>query len=137
MNIAYGVESQEKTGLYYADQWCTLNRKQAKLLIKLITTKKGRDFTKYILSKIDDFCADEILPINWFVENYGKPYSSSFKKEIRLISTTYTHWDGIHTSPHKFNAPTMRKMRDEICTNKSLFGRKFNAKAARELAMKC
>jgi hypothetical protein len=31
----------------------------------------------------------------------------------------------------------MKKMRKEICENKALFARKFNNKAARELALNC
>jgi len=125
------------TGLYYADQWVILNRKQADLLIKLKTTEKGKKFIKRTMKKIGDYCADEILPVNWFIEHYGKPSTSRYKKEIRSIPTTYTYWDNIHTSPKKFTTPQMEKLRKKICTSKAVFGRKFNAKAARELAMTC
>ena len=137
INVEMGTESQEATGLYWADQWCVLNRKHAELLVKLKTTAIGRQFNKNILAQIGDFCPDEIIPINWFVKHYGKPSSSKFNKEIRRIPTTYTYWDGIHYSPKKFNAPQMEKMKKKICKSGAVFGRKFNSKAARELSMTC
>ena len=137
INVEYDVEPAEETGLYWADQWCILNRRQAELLVKLKTTVKGKKFARSILGQIEDFCSDEMLPINWFVEHYGPPSSKKFRKEIMLVPTTYTYWDGVHTSPKKFNSPQMKKMRKSICSSRAIFGRKFNAKAARELSMTC
>jgi hypothetical protein len=137
INVVRGTESEIETGLYYADQWCTLNRKQAELLLKLKTTEKGKQFDQEVLDQIGDFCPDEIIPINWFVEHYGKPSSTKFKKEFRNIPTTFTYWDEIHYSPVKFNASSMKKMRKKICKSKAIFGRKFNARAARLLSQSC
>lgn len=137
MNLETDAEPTVETGYYWCDQWCILNRKQAKLLLNLRDTEEGKNYTKEFLKKIDGFCSDEMLPINWFVKHYGKPSTASFKKEIMIKQTTYTYWDGIHSSPRKFNAPQMRKMKSKICSSGAVFGRKFNAKAARELSMDC
>lgn len=136
LNVDNSAESYFHTGLYWADQWTILNRKHAKLLVKL-TTKSGKKFVDSILPQIEDYCPDEILPINWFVKHYGKPSSSTFKKEIKIAQTTYTYWDGKHTSPVKFTYPRMIKIKKKICSCGAVFGRKFNSKATRELALKC
>lgn len=137
INVEMGTESQSETGLYWADQWCILNRKHAKLLVKLQTTSRGKKFNENILSQVKNFCPDEIVPVNWFVDHYGVPSSKRFNKEIKKIPTTFTYWDGIHYSPKKFNAPQMEKIKKKICQSRAVFGRKFNAKAARELSMTC
>jgi hypothetical protein len=137
INIDAHAEVFYDTGLYYADQWVVLTRREAKLLVKLKTTAKGRSFAKKVTKEAGDYCPDEVVPVNWFVKNYGKPSSKRYKKYIRNVPTTYTYWDGIHYSPRKFNTPNMRRMRAKICKSKAVFGRKFNGKAARELSMTC
>lgn len=137
MNLERDAEPAVETGYYWCDQWCILNRKQARLLLKLRDTQYGREYTRKFLEEIDGWCSDEMLPINWFVEHYGKPSTSSFKKEIMLQQTTFTYWDGIHPKPHKFTEPQMREKRSKICGSDAVFARKFNKKAAKELSMKC
>lgn len=137
INVDMLAESYIDTGLYYADQWCVLTRREAKLLVKLRTTAKGRAFTKCALKQGKGYCPDEVLPVNWFVANYGKPSSKRYRQYIRDLQTTYTYWDGKSYVPKKFNKTLMRKMRKKICESGSVFGRKFYGTAARELAMNC
>lgn len=137
VNSDNSAESYWDTGLYWADQWVILTRREARLMVKLRTTKKGRDFTRRVVKQVGDYCPDEIVPVNWFVKHYGKPSSKKYKRYIRNIPTTYTFWTPAGGSPKKFNAPGMRKMRAKICKSKAVFGRKFNGKAARELSMTC
>jgi len=137
-------EGTNETGLTYADQWVTLNRKHANLLVKLKTTDKGREYAKQMYKKcrVEDgnnvwtYCPDELFPVNWFIHYYGKWYSPSFKKEFLNLPTTFTYWeDG--TSPVKFNNKRMEKMKKKICQSKAIFGRKFNKEATKNLAMTC
>lgn len=137
MEYETNVEVYAETGYYWASQWCTLNRKQAKLLIELRTTEEGRQFTREVNRNIKSYCADEIFPINWFIKKYGKPSCAKFKKEIKRIASTYTYWDGIHTSPKKFNKPHMMKVREKICESGAVIGRKFFKTAAKELGLSC
>lgn len=137
VNLDMLAEVYVETGWYYADQWVILTRREAKLLVKLRDTKEGRQFSKKVTQDIGDFCPDEVIPVNWFVKHYGKPSSKKYRKHIRNIYSTYTFWDGIHYSPRKFTAPQLRSMRDKICSSKAVFGRKFYATAAKQLAMKC
>lgn len=137
VNCDLNAESYDDTGLYWSDQWVILTRREANLLVKLKTTEKGRKFTKEILKKIEDYCPDEILPINWFVKHYGKPHTQKYKKYIRSIPATYTFWGPEGGSPRKFNAPKMLKKRAKICGSEALFARKFNNKAARLLSGSC
>ena len=128
-----------ETGLTYADQWTILTRREAELLIQLKTTEKGKAWTREIRKKLcpatNDvcFCPDELYPVNWFQHVYGKKYD----KYIVNQQTTFTYWDGVHTSPVRFNSVKMAEMRKKICKSGSLFARKFNSKAARELALSC
>lgn len=144
------------TDLYYADQWMILNRQDAKILLKLITTKIGKRWLKYTKNMLcwgSDYvtaanskskhklclCPDEIYPINWFVFNLGKPSSKKFKKHFNLKITTFTQWDGKNPHPKSFNLPdvmlkkiTLAKLRK----NDALFARKFSKRAAKKVLMK-
>jgi hypothetical protein len=143
-NIAY-----QDTGLYYADQWTILTRKHAKLLLSMKETKSGKTFlenTKKRLTYCDresglcyDYCPDELYPLNWFVAHYGKPYTSTFKKEFHTGPSTYTYWDLVNKEPHpeKFTLRKMRNFKDKICKSRALFARKFMPNAGKELGMKC
>lgn len=143
VNIDYTAEIYKSSKLYYADQWVTLNRHCAKILIDLYDTKEGKKFTKYLDKRMctDVYCScpDELYPINWFVHKFGKPYTQGFKKHIKVHPSTFTYWDPKSSQPHpiRFSTPKMKKMRKEICESKALFARKFNNKAARELALNC
>ena len=143
INIDYEAEIFLENKLYYADQWVILTRHCAQLLIDLIDTKEGKEYLKYLDKRMctDVYCScpDEIYPINWFIHKLGKPSSKGFKKHLRNKVSTYTYWDDSSSKPHpvKFSFPKMKKMRKDICNSGALFGRKFNNKAAKELAMKC
>jgi len=141
ININNNTQPAVETGLSYADQWCILNRKHAKLLIKLKESEEGKKFRKELKKIIcvdgDCFCPDELYPVNWFIKKYGNISSSSFKKEIKIVQTTYTKWDGNKPHPIKFNSKTMSKGRKKICGSPAVFARKFNSKAGRELSMSC
>jgi hypothetical protein len=137
MHIDLTAEAYIDTGFYYADQWVILNRKCAKLLLKLYSTKKGEKYLKYIREETEQFCPDELFPINWFSHNFGTMSSSTFKKEIKNVTVTFTEWDGIHPSPIKFTTPKMQKRKKEICLSDAIFARKFNNKSARAIAESC
>lgn len=127
-------------GLYKSDQWVILNRKCARILIELITTQKGKNFIKESKKNLceDDicFCPDEIYPVNWFTHIFGSPSTKRFKANIINKESTYTYWV---KPPHpvKFTYPRMIKMKKEICQAGAVFGRKFNSKAAKGIAMNC
>ena len=136
------VESKaDGNPIYYADQWVTLNRHCAKLLIDLVDTEQGKNFTEDLDMCRQDYCScpDELWPVNWFIHKLGKPSSSNFKKYIKTHQSTYTYWDPKSSKPHpiKFTTPKMNKMKKQICESRAVFGRKFNNKAARELALNC
>ena len=153
VNISKDVEVEggsvyELTGLLYADQWVTLNRKCAKLMIDLQYSSDGKKWRAKTNKKLylnvspqydEVMCPDEIYPVNWFVYKLGPISSSKFKKQIRNISSTYTYWDIKSDEPHpeKFTYAKMKKFKNKICKNKSIFGRKFYKKAARNLALTC
>jgi hypothetical protein len=144
IHVDYKRDVYEILGIYYADQWTILNREHAQLLVKLQTTEKGKKFMKKMIE--DNFdeevghsysCPDEIDPINWFVHHYGKPTSSEFKKQFKLCMSTYTKWKEGASSPIKYTTPHMKRDMSIICESGAIFGRKFNPKSARELAMSC
>ena len=144
INIEFENKVFKRFGIYYADQWTILNREHAELLVKLQTTQKGKNFMKKMRKANYDeetgvsySCPDELDPVNWFVEHYGKPKSIEFKKHFKVCMSTYTKWKEGFSSPIKYTAPQMEKDRDIICQSGAIFGRKFNSKAARELAMNC
>lgn len=139
-----GMYKDRKMGnIDKADQWMILNRKHAKMLVKLSTTEEGKNFVKNlkdILGEENEYgCPDEIYPILWFIHKYGKPSSESFKSEFKNEITTFTYWDYEKSMypkhPVRFTSPKMEQMKKDIC--KSIFARKFNAKSARLLAMNC
>lgn len=141
LNIDLTAEAYQATGLYYADQWVVLNRKHAELLVELKDTERGNEYLKKIRKQIciDDscFCPDELYPVNWFIENYGKPHTKTFRKEFKDMQTTYTYWDGKKPHPIKFNNEKLKKFKEKICDSGAFFGRKFNEKAAKNIAMLC
>lgn len=141
INIDKNAEATFDTGLAYADQWVVLNRKHAKELVKLKTTKEGKDFRKSIKKTIctDDvcFCPDELYPANWFIYKYGKPSSKTFRKQFKIQQTTYTKWDGIKPNPIKFTSVKLKRYKKSICKSPAFFARKFNSKAGKLLAMNC
>jgi hypothetical protein len=141
VHIDYNAESYVNSGLLYADQWVTLTREDAKMLVKLKTSEEGKKFRKEMRKMMCEdsycYCPDEIFPIGWFVKKYGKPSSEIFKKHIRIITSTYTYWDGKKPHPVKFNSKTLKKKKKEMCKSGALFARKFNSKAGREIAMSC
>ena len=142
VNIDHEIETYKETGLYYADQWTILNRKCAKLLINLYSTKKGHAWLKITRPRLctkDNicYCPDEIFPINWLIYNLGLPSSHNYKKEIRDLPTTFTFWTFKEPHPVKFTYKLMIKMKKEICKSKAIFGRKFHKKAAQSLALNC
>ena len=143
VNIDYQAEVYIQSKLYYADQWVTLNRYCAKLLIDLVDTNEGKKYLKYLDNRMcnDVYCScpDELYPVNWFVHKLGKPSSKRFKKQIRNKVSTYTYWDPNSSKPHpiRFTSPKMKKMRKDICSSGAFFARKFNNKAALELTMNC
>jgi len=149
INIDYAIKSYDVTGLYYADQWVLLNKKCAKMLVDMKDTKKGRDWLKVTRKKLcyydddddDEFCscADEILPVNWFVHNFGKPDTKKFKSQIRDIPTTYTYWDLMNIKPHpeKFTLKKVKKFELDICDSGALFARKFEKSAGSFISMNC
>jgi hypothetical protein len=141
INIDMTSEAYIDTGLYYADQWVILNRKHAKLLISLVDTVSGKKYKKEMKKElcVEDscYCPDELYPINWFAYNYGKPSTTAFKKEFLLRQSTYTYWDGKMPHPIKFTYPKLLKFKSKICKSGSIFARKFNDKAAKNIGMGC
>lgn len=137
VNIDYNSESFKKTGIYYADQWVLLTRREAELLLKLRTTKEGREFTLNLRKEMVYSCPDEVYPVNWFIYNYGKPSTKGYSSKIRNIPTTYTSWEKNADSPRIFDKRRVKKTKDDICDSEALFARKFNKLAANCIAMKC
>lgn len=128
-------------GLYYASQWTLLTRKHAQQLVNLKESPQGMSFVKKIKQKLCDagycLCPDEIYPINWFINLYGKPSTSKFKSQFIDKAPTYTYWDGIAPHPIKFTDPKLQKFKNKICNSGAIFARKFNNKAATDIGMKC
>lgn len=137
INIDINAEVTHDKGFYWADQWCTLNRKHAEMLVKLKTTTEGRSFVKNIVENIGDYCPDEVVPVNWFAKKYGKISGERFKKNFRRIPTTFTYWDGIQSSPRKLTKPMLKKFHKKICESGAVFARKFYGTSAKQVAMSC
>lgn len=143
INIETESYVYQQTGFYYADQWCILNRTHAQLLIDLYKTQEGKDWRKnsykYICTKVECFCPDEIYPVNWFIENYGKPSTPKFKSEFIVGASTFTKWEDGAPHPIKWNATRLLKKKNisKICGSKAIFARKFNDKAAELIGKKC
>lgn len=155
-NIPYNVFGNIK-GIYNGHQWVILNREVATQYIRLHDSKdvKARKFIKKMRNiykengisvgrkkpvKSPDNtwlggCPDEIYPINWFVEVYGKNISKHIKKQM----TTYTSWnfDKDPNHPEVFNIRTIRKFKRKICDLNQIFARKFSDDAVKYIAMKC
>lgn len=140
-NIDPNADSAQATGLMYADQWSIVNIKHAEMMLDLKRTEDGKMFWKEIGGKlcVDDscYCSDELYPINWMIDNFGKPGSKSFNKEILLQQTTYTKWDGVNPSPIRINGPKLIRLKKKICSSGAFFARKFNSKAARYIFDAC
>lgn len=133
-------EAYRLTGLVYADQWAILTRREAELLVDVIYTQEGMDWTDDIYNRLLNpnkeelpySCPDEIYPVNWFL----KKYQYSYKNKIDSKVSTYTHWSGdVH--PDKLNKAQVLELKDEICSSGAIFARKFTRYAANEIAMKC
>lgn len=140
MNIDKSWSGTDETGLVYADQWCILNRNDAKLLLKLKTTEEGKKWMKETRKKIclkDEscYCPDELYPVNWFIHKLGG--KTSFSKHFSIKQTTFTLWDGVKRSPLKLTNSIASALKSTICDSGSIFARKFNNKSAKMLAMKC
>lgn len=137
INIDSNAEVTFDTGLVYADQWTLLTRKHAEMLVSLKDSDEGKTFVKTMRRRIKQYCSDEVYPVNWFIHKYGNPTSAQFKKNFKVIPTTYTFWDGKKPHPIKYTSPRMKKDFVKICGSDAIFARKFNKKAGRELAKTC
>ena len=155
-NIPYNVFENRK-GVYNGHQWVILNRDVATQYIRLYDPSdvKAKKFIKKFRNIYKENgisvgrkkavkspehtwlggCPDEIYPINWFVEVYGKNLSKHIKKQM----TTYTSWDFDKDPDHPevFNIRTVKKAKREICARGHIFARKFTYDAAKYIAMKC
>ena len=148
---------EDRKDIYNAHQWVIFNREVAKDYIRL-SNKKDIQAQKF-LNKFRNIykengvtvgnhkatheeyttwlggCPDEIYPINWFSELYGKNLSKYVKNQM----TTYTSWDfekdPLH--PETFNIKTVNKAKKDICGNGHIFARKFTSDAADKIAMQC
>ena len=170
-------ENERDIKMYHASQFNILTRKNAKDLLKLWSTPKGKKFlrdmkglyrksgvynssdTWTIMQKThaetgatpwgnwdSDYywnggCPDELYPINWFIELYGKPCSKKFKQNIRNRQTTYVEMnpkDG-YMHPYVLNKPqvTTEWRWVNMCYGESIFARKFAKTAAKSIGMNC
>ena len=156
----YPFDSDDKC-CYYSDQWCILNRKVAKDLIKLFTTKKGKKhihtqrkrykdhgvivspdkkFSYLTGPRCSDWvgkCPDELYPINWLIELYGKPSSQRFQKNIKYQESTFVEWDANANHPLQLNQYQVDEMWEDMCNGESIFARKFRGNAAKMIGMSC
>jgi galactoside 2-L-fucosyltransferase 1/2 len=148
---------EDRKDIYNGHQWVILNRQVAKDYIRLSDKKdtKAQKFidkfrkmykengvivgNKKVIVDLDTTwlggCPDEIYPINWLVELYGKNVSKHVKKQM----TTYTSWDfkkdALH--PEVFNIKMTKRAKKEIYSNGHIFARKFTDDAAEYIAMGC
>lgn len=142
VNYKMTTACSKELGLYYADQWMILNRKCAKILISIMETKEGTEFRKELRARLLEpeicHCPDELFPMAWFVKKLGPVSSPAFKKEIRKMETTYTHWLAVKDRPMKISNFSLYKMtKKAICGTDAVFGRKFTSFAADKFAMTC
>jgi galactoside 2-L-fucosyltransferase 1/2 len=153
---------EDRADIYNAHNWVLLNREVAKQYIRLSDTKdrQARDFVKRFRQLYTDHgnpmnrgiiekpihdqgwigsCPDEVYPINWLVEVYGKHTGTRFKKYISRSKPTYSSWDFEKDPDHPeiFNIRTVKKAKREICDHGYIFARKFTADAAKYIAMNC
>ena len=116
------------SGFYKSSQWMILNRKHAKVLVKM----DGSFIEEYEVEFAD--CPDEYYPVNWLYAYY----KDKFTEEIENKVTTYVTWfDENASGPKKLNYPQMLKYKNDIQDSGALFARKFNKKAAKNLYLKC
>jgi hypothetical protein len=149
---------EDRNDIYNAHQWVILNRKIAKDYLRLSNPKdkKATAFIKKMRKiykengvKVGKFkaavsedttwlggCPDEIYPINWLVELYGR---KNLSKYIKKQMTTYTSWDFEKDPQHPetFNIKTVKKDKKEICARGHIFARKFTDEAGKYIAMRC
>jgi len=145
---------------YYAYQWIILNRKVAKDLIRLVNPK-DRTAKKFIRSQRKKFtdhgakidknftfkkskngtwnggCPDELYPINWFIQLYGKPSSEKFKKNIKKQETHYILWPPHYEHPYIINKKQLKIWKKDMCTSNHIFARKFTKGSAKLAGMSC
>lgn len=148
---------EDRNDIYNGHQWVILNRETAMDYIKLVDPKnrKAKVFIQKFRKiykdhgvsvgrkkaiKSDDTtwmggCPDEIYPINWLVELYGRNIS----KHVSNQMTTYTSWDFEKDPDHPeiFNIKTVKRFKKEICGRGNIFARKFTEEAANYIAMNC
>jgi len=134
INVDLNTDAYIDTGLAYADQWCILNRKHARLLINLKETIDGKNFLKQMRKQKGLYCADELYPINWFIHKYGNISSRDFKKEFNNTVTTYTKWNNRDPHPIRYTSPRMTRELKAICDSGAVFARKFNNPAAKKVS---
>jgi len=90
-----------------------LNRETAKQLVRLADKKDStaQNYLKRIKSDFKkhrrngtwiEWCEDELVVGEWFVELYGKPSSAKFKKHILNKMTTYAEFNDGEPHPVKF-----------------------------------
>ena len=148
---------EDRNDIYNGHQWVILNRETALDYIKLVdpTNSKAKAFIKKFRKiykengvsvgrkkaiKHEDTtwmggCPDEIYPINWLVELYGRNLSKHIKNQM----TTYTAWDFQKDPDHPevFNIKTVKRSKREICGSCHIFARKFTEEAADYIGMNC
>jgi hypothetical protein len=148
---------EERDDIYNSHQWVILNRDNAKDYLRL-SDRKDKKAMKFIkkfrklykengvnvgnkeAEKDDNStwlggCPDEIYPINWLYELYGKDLSKHVKNQM----TTYTAWDFEKDPDHPevFNIKTVKKAKKEICSKGHIFARKFTKDAGKYIGMNC
>jgi len=148
---------EDRNDVYNGHQWVVLNRKVAQDYIRLSDKKDSkaqkfiRKFRKFYKENgvsvgnkkaIKDpdttwlgGCPDEVYPINWLAELYGKNLSKYVKNQM----TTYTSWDFEKDPDHPkvFNIRTVKRSKKDICGRGHIFARKFTVDAADYIAMSC
>lgn len=148
---------ETRKDIYNGHQWVILNRKIALDYIKLVDPKNNKAKTfiqkfrkiykengvsvgrKKAVKNEDSTwrggCPDEIYPINWLIQLYGK----NIYKHVTNQMTTYTSWDFDNDPDHPetFNIKTVKHAKKEICGRGHIFARKFTEEAANYIAMNC
>lgn len=152
-NVFDGIDN-----VYNAHNWVILNRKCAKDYIRLSDTsdKRAQKFIQKFRQLYKDHgvdlyegknavvnpnstwigsCPDEVYPINWLVELYGK----SLNKYVKKTQPTYSKWDFVKDPLHPeiFNIKSVKKAKTDICSSSHLFARKFTNDASDYIAMRC
>lgn len=156
----YKVELFEGKEDYYAYQWVILNRKVAKDLVRLFDPKdkvaqkfvrtqrkrfkshgakivENMTFKKSKNGTWNGGCPDELYPIEWFIQLYGKPSSQKFRKYIKKQESTWILWPPHYEHPYIINKNQLKKYKKNMCTSNSIFARKFNKTTANMIGMKC